>query len=394
MKIPIVEPRDLAANPHHYFALYRDQSPLIKIDQNRVICTRAKDVYGFLVDPRLPQADEANIRDITGDMPHFTRFAVHSALYSNGQVHQSRRKVWSAGFSPRATKDYKIYVDDAVAHTCDEFSQDTGKSFIYDLCQEIPERVISEILGIELSFMQGIRELAVNVGAGIPLLFDQRDGMHIDNACRQLEMRVAEHMQDDPKGDIVTILKTHRGEQPSSKEATEYISNLMLLMVAGVNTTRNALSTAFLFMMQDAQLWERLKDDSDFVERVVSESLRFEPAVGAVPRVAAVDIEISGCHVVQGTHVILSLSSALQDPAMFEKPQEFQPMRSNYKQADLRFGKGFHRCIGQPLARQMIEETIRYVAARYPNTRLGDSDLDYTTFGGLRRIDHLPVLLG
>lgn len=391
IEIPEVLPRDLASDPHHYFALHRSQSPFIRIDQNRVICIRAKDVFALLTDPRLPQTDRGNIEEITGDMPSFTKFAANSALYSNGQVHKERRKVWSTGFSPKATLSYKEHVEEAVATTCDKFAQNAGLSFIYDLCQEIPERVISDILGIRLSYMREIRELAVNVGAGIPLLFDTRDGARIDKACHELELSVSTLVQKDICGEVGQVLKNVSAVQASGRRNDEYIANVMLLLVAGVNTTRNALSTIFLFLMQNADIWRQVKDQPSSIEGILSESLRFDPAVGAVPRVASENIEISGFNISKGTHVILSLSSALQDPEMFDNPSKFRPLRSNIRQADLRFGKGFHRCIGQPLARKMIEETIIHISKNYPDTCLSETRFDYTMFGGLRRIDHLPI---
>jgi len=229
IEIPKVRPRDLSFDPHLFFSLHRDSSPFIRIDQNRVICIRAKDVFALLTDPRLPQADKGNIEEITGDMPSFTKFAVNSALYSNGQVHKERRKVWSAGFSPKATASYEGYIKEAVVSACDKFSQNAELSFIYDLCQEIPERVISDILGIRRSYMREIRELAVNVGAGIPLLFDKRDGSRIDRACHELELSVTGLFQTDIHGEVGQVLRNVSVAQESGTSISEYIANLMLL---------------------------------------------------------------------------------------------------------------------------------------------------------------------
>jgi hypothetical protein len=389
--VPTVTARAFSGFPQKYIALHRSRSPFIRIDEQRFVAIRAKEVFDLIIDDRLPQTDATSLNSVTHGMASFTKFAANSALYSNGDEHRARRRSWGSQFSHRNSQPLQPQVKEVIENACRRMHREGGAAFVGDFCQAIPQLIVCEMLGIDPETMDRIRPLMPRIGAGIPLLFDVLDGADIDAACFELEGIVEQLIRKNSATPSSSFLTQFLTNSAAPLTQDELISTFMLLIVAGINTTRNALATQFFLILKNRECWDSIRADRDLIPAVVSEALRFEPAVGAVPRTVPEDRTIAGHHFAAGTHLILSISAALQEPDLFPEPEVFNPMRPNVNRADMRFGRGAHRCVGQPLARMILETALEVVSRHYPNTVLDETSINFDNFGGVRRISDMSV---
>jgi cytochrome P450 family 103 len=129
----------------------------------------------------------------------------------------------------------------------------------------------------------------------------------------------------------------------------------------------------------------------NLIPGAVAEALRFEPAVGSVPRFTVADIDIDGFVVPAGRILTLSTLSALRDPALYPDPDRFDITREKHPRWHLAFGGGAHRCLGEALARAELEEGLAALTTRLPGLRISGEPLGLYGHAGIRRIEPLQV---
>jgi len=123
----------------------------------------------------------------------------------------------------------------------------------------------------------------------------------------------------------------------------------------------------------------------------VSESLRYEPVVGTIPRFTLEDIEIEGYLVPRNSILSLSTLSAMRDPSQYADPDRFNIRRTDHPRRHLVFGLGVHRCLGEILARAELEESLAALVGLLPQLQLAGKPPSLQGHGGIRRIDGMRV---
>ena len=121
-------------------------------------------------------------------------------------------------------------------------------------------------------------------------------------------------------------------------------------------------------MLRDPAQWVALADDPQRASAVIEETLRYDPPVHLVARIAADDMTIGDTEVGEGDTMLLLLAAAQRDAAEFDQPATFNPDRKAFRH--LSFGRGLHYCLGAPLARLEASLALSAVTARFPDARL------------------------
>ena len=161
-----------------------------------------------------------------------------------------------------------------------------------------------------------------------------------------------------------------------------------LLLVAGHETTVNLIANAILAMLRHPEHWAGLGRDAGKVSAIVEETLRYDPPVQLVGRVAGEDMTIGDVRIPKGDTMMLLLAAAHRDPAVVERPDEFDPVRPSLRH--LAFGLGPHFCLGAPLARLEAAAALSAVTRRFPSARL-EGDPVYKPHVTLRGMASLDV---
>lgn len=167
----------------------------------------------------------------------------------------------------------------------------------------------------------------------------------------------------------------------------------MLLLVAGHETTTNALGNALLALLQHPAELDRLRENPDDVPAALDELLRFDaPVSTATFRFTTEAVTLGGTDIPAGVPVLVALGAANRDAARFPSPDLLDLDRD--AAAHLSFGHGIHRCVGAPLAKAEAEIALRAVLTRFPGICLAvpADQLDWRRTRLVRGLASLPVL--
>jgi cytochrome P450 len=268
---------------------------------------------------------------------------------------------------------------------------------IEDVAHPLPVAVICRLLGVPLEdepqFSQASALLAQSLDPFVaftgdaPQGFDERlrAGRWLRNYLRELIAK----RRSDPGEDLMSGL-IHVEESGDQLTEDEIIATCNLLLVAGHETTVNLIANAILAMLRRPSRWAALGAEPHRVSAVVEETLRYDPPVQLMGRIAAEDMVIGDTRVAKGDTMMLLLAAAHRDPAAFERPDEFNPDRELIRH--LGFGKGPHFCLGAPLARLEAAVALSAVTARFPHARI-DSEPEYKPNLTLRGLSSLTVAI-
>lgn len=194
--------------------------------------------------------------------------------------------------------------------------------------------------------------------------------------------------QDDMLSDLIAA--EENGERLSEPEL---YSMMVLLLVAGHETTVNLIANSILALLQNPDQRQLLENNMSLLPQAIEEFLRYDgPVERATTRYAAEDIEIEGQVIQQGSPVIVVLAGAERDPRQFNNPNQLDITRSDNKH--MGFGYGIHYCLGAPLARLEGEIAIRTLLQRLPNLQLAVpiEQLTYRLSPIVRGPESMPVV--
>lgn len=184
--------------------------------------------------------------------------------------------------------------------------------------------------------------------------------------------KIMERARSNPKDDIVgAMLQAElEGEALSDDEFRYFV---MILIVAGNETTRTATTHGMRLFMENPDQYQMLVDNPELVEDAVEEILRFNTPIACMRRTATEDTELAGEQIKQGDKVVMFYQSANHDEHVFTDPEKFditRPQREEVRNAHRAFGVGEHFCLGSHLARLELKVVFEQLIQHVRNPRL------------------------
>jgi cytochrome P450 len=302
-------------------------------------------------------------------------------LFLDPPDHTRLRKLVSKAFAPKVVKALEADITSLVDALLDRVEAVAGPfNVIADLAHPLPVAVICRLLGVpiedEPQFSHASALLAAALDPVISFTGQAPDsvdemfeaGLWLRDYLRELIAR----RRSDPGEDLMSGL-IHVEESGDQLTEEEIVATCNLLLIAGHETTVNLIANAILAMLHDPSQWAALSVDPQRVSVVVEETLRYDPPVQLMGRIAADDMTIGEVAVPKGDVMMLLLAAAHRDPSAFERPDEFEPDRANIRH--LGFGKGPHFCLGAPLARLEAAVALSKVTARFPRAQMAGEPL-------------------
>jgi cytochrome P450 len=296
-------------------------------------------------------------------------------LFLDPPDHTRLRKLVSKAFVPKVVKALEPDITALVDSLLDKVEESGSFDVIADLAYPLPVAVICRLLGVPIEDEPQFSRASALLAAALdpvfsftgqaPDSFDEmvQAGLWLREYFRELIAR----RRSDPGDDLMSAL-IHVEESGDQLTEEEIVATCNLLLVAGHETTVNLIANATLAMLRNPRQWTALAADPQRVSAVVEETLRYDPPVQLMGRIAADDMTIGDAAIPKGDVMMLLLAAAHHDAAAFDRPDEFDPDRENIRH--LAFGKGPHFCLGAPLARLEAAVALSKVTARFPQAQL------------------------
>jgi len=307
--------------------------------------------------------------------------------------HTRRRSLVNRGFTPRAIGRLEEHIREICHKLVDEAEALPEVDFVRDIAAPLPLYVICELLGAPVEDRNKIFEWSNRmIGSEDPdYAAGPDEGKLAAMEVYAYAQQLATARRAEPRDDIVTkLLQPDDGGEVLSED--EFDLFVLLLVVAGNETTRNAASGGMLTLFEHPEQWERLIKDPSLAPLAADEIVRWISPVNLFRRTATADTEIRGQKIAEGDKVVVFYSSANRDAEVFTDPFTFDIGRNPNPQIGFG-GGGAHFCLGNHLAKMELRVLFEVLAERLPGIRqTGEAARLRSHF--INGIKTLPVVLG
>jgi cytochrome P450 len=357
-------------DPHPIHRQLRDQAPVHWAPEAGMFClSRHADVAGVLKDAETFSSSAMNsvLTDLGPIGPRFAwgllKFLVRTRvdpfeMQRRGSLisidpprHDALRAIVNRGFVPRRIAAWESRARQLVAESLRGLRHGEPWDVVEQLAIPLPVTVIAEMLGVESErrsdfkcWSDAIVAMASGPARGNPAAHGVLD--HMSDLFLYLR-ETARARRDDPRDDLVSLLV-----DPSRDDALDeldVIQFVVMLLVAGNETTTNLIGNAVLALLEHPEVLARVAGDPGLVPALVEETLRFESPVQVVFRQATCEVELHGTRIPKDAVLALLLGSANRDERAFGDADRFDLDRDT--RGHLAFGFGPHFCMGAALAR-------------------------------------------
>lgn len=378
------------AAPQALWARLREQ-PVSRQKDGTWVVTGYDEVRALSADPRISAAHDGEPEDSDAE-----RRTANFIVEDPPEHNEDRARVMRhfgpphrPGFVASLEASIARYVDDAL----DDLRGRTRTDVVEDLAYPLPVRVICDVLGVphedEPQFSAWTRAMALLASPDARLDPETaQEGAQASQEARVYMHGLVQRRRTEPGEDMISGMVND--DSPHGRLTDEQIvSNAILLLIAGHETTVNAIANGVLLLLRTPDQLDRLRRQPELMPGAFEEILRLESPVQFRDRVTLSDIPINGVTIPQGATVQLSYAAANRDPHRFADPDRFDPEREDNQH--LAFNTGLHFCFGAPLAR--LEGTLALTAwvRRIVNPRLVEDPPPYRRNAALRGPSRLLV---
>lgn len=375
--LDLVEPSRFAAHgyPHEAWRTLRAEAPVVFLEPEGYVSFWAVTKHGDITDIAAQPELFSSAHGLILGHPGAPAPPVEMVVMLDPPTHGPLRRVAMPRFTPRAIRSRRDEIDRIAVEVLDDLAGRNGEEFdfVERVAATLPIGVISWILGVpgddwKLLF----RWTNEVIGKDDPEF--RRPGESAGQTIRRargelhayLEHLIAQR-RADPGDDIIShLLAAEIDGRPLTP--VQLLNYAELLVEAGNETTRNAISGGLLAFSEHPDQWERLKSEPEHLPTAVEEILRWVSPIIHFVRTATADTEIRGEKIAAGDKVALFYASANRDEDVFDEPFEFRIDRK--PNPHLSFGSGTHFCMGANLARVELETLFRHLLARLESFEL------------------------
>ncbi|MEM9514174.1 MAG: cytochrome P450 [Actinomycetota bacterium] len=399
---PTYNPLDptFRADPYPFYDALRANEPVHHTPFGMIVLTRYDDVAATLRDPALSRDVDANGAPRPDDpvwvrRRERRRGSAKSILNLDPPDHTRLRRLVNKAFTPPAIEALRTSIEDMVDGILDRAAERGEFELVDELAFPVPFEVISDLLAIPKERGDEIREWSQVITATLEPtttveLLDEAEG-----AAAQLVAYLVEVIEARRRnlGDDVLSALLVAEEEGDRLTTEELLAFVVLLYVAGHETTVNLIGNGTLALLRNRDELNRWRNDPSLDANAVDELLRFDGPVQHTVRIPTEPTVFGdGDHAVEapaGASVLCVLGAANHDAAVFDDPHRLDLARGNASR-HLAFSAGIHYCLGASLARLEAAVAIGRLIRRFDEIEL----LDEPTFRDrltIRGVDQLPL---
>jgi cytochrome P450 len=384
-------------DPYPQYAALRDQDPVHQSPIGAWLLTRYDDVLKVLRDPSLSVEDRnatplpmtEHQAELLGDRSGGGR----AILNLDPPDHDRLRRIVSKAFTPKVVEDLRPLAERLVAEALDRVAERGEMDVIADLAFPLPFTVISEMLGMPTERRVELRAWSHAVVKTLdPIITDEElvAAINAADAMTDYIREVIAWKRREPRDDLLTALLAAEDDGQVLDE-TELLDQVLLLYIAGHETTVNLIGNGTLALLRNRASFEMLEDDASLDQNAVEELLRYDSPVQFSRRIALEPLAIDGRTIEAGTFIMTGLAAANHDPAHWGPTADELDLRRAGAAQHVSFGSGVHHCLGAALARVEGRAVFGAIARRFPDLELVEEHPPWNGRIVLRGLDRLPV---
>jgi cytochrome P450 len=384
-------------DPYPKYDEWREQAPLVWSPEiNAWLVTTyevAKDILG---DHRTFSSGNSVFGGPLVEHPEFP-----SMINRDEPDHRRLRGLVAKAFTPRTIDEaweprIKEYIDELMD---DAVARGDGKfDVVADLAYPLPVKMIAEIIGVppELfeTFKAWSNDIVQNIGRvpehGYDTLEEARARAEEERAAAEEQgpdeeslffyfFQQVEEVRANPRDDLLSRL-VHAEVDGEQLDQGELIAFLVLLLVAGNETTTNLINHAVRGLAMSQEEQQKLREHPELMDSMIEEALRWEAPIQGFYRRAVEDVEVAGTQVKAGDALLVLYAAANRDPGKYECPADFEIDRFDVEAGTrdhLAFGYGAHHCLGANLARIEASNALRAVLDRFQSFEPADEPIEW-----------------
>jgi cytochrome P450 len=389
-------------DPYPQWQLLRDNDPVHATPIGFWLLLRYEDVLRFVRDPGL-SVEDANAtpglldeltREVLGD--DIPEGGDHAMLNVDPPDHTRLRRLVSKAFTPRTIEQLRPRIQQLVDETLDRVGPTGEMELIGDLAFPLPFAVISEMLGMPEADSEQLRQWSGTLVRSLEPNMDPDLIRAIADAgekMRAFTFDVISWKKSNPGDDLLTALidAEENGDMLSDEEL---IDQIMLLYIAGHETTVNLIGNGMLALLRHPAQLQQLIADPSLLGNAIEELLRFDPPVQMTRRITLQDVEIGGRVIPAGMFVACVIASANRDPARWGPTADELDIARPDAREHLAFGGGAHYCLGAALARLEAQVAMGTLISRFGGDLALAGDPVWNGRINLRGLDRLPLRIG
>ena len=376
------------ANPYPFFDELR-KTPVARVTDGIYAVTGYEEIITLTHDPRVssdrrnraqPLAQSANqSEEKSGIMERYGKDPMF--IMADPPDHDRARRQAMRHFGPPHSPDLIPGMEPECIRVVNELlDKAKGKNridFVDEYAYPLPVRIICEILGVPLKdephFHGWIAALMAGADMGPEAATEQAARLREKAAESRLAIAkyiigLVQSAEKTPGNGMISKL-VHDDGPDGRMSDSEIVTNTLLLLIAGHDSTVNLISHTILTLLRNPESIELLRRRPELVPRAIEETLRLQSSVQFFPsRSALADIEIGGTTIPKGSPIFLMYGAANRDPRQFPEPNKFVIERKDTEH--LGWGGGIHVCFGGPLARLEVNTAVEAFLRRVENPRL------------------------
>ncbi|SDD10601.1 cytochrome P450 [Actinokineospora iranica] len=356
-------------DPYRSYDVLRAAGPFIPGPMDTQLVPRYREADLIMQNPDWSHAEESELLHPDSDVE-----LPGSFLWMEPPDHTRLRGLVSKAFTMRTVEGLRARTEQVVADLMDKMlaeGSDTEVDLLESLAYPLPLTMVCELLGVPAEAHDEIRHMSAAIARGLDPdallspdeLAARTKAVH---AFTDFFSDLVAQRRKDPRDDLITRLAQAEAEG-ARMTPTELLGTLLILVVAGHETTVNLIGNGVLALIRNPDQFAALKADPDLAAPAADEILRYDAPVHLTTRTARKEITVSGRVFAPGESVIVLFGSANRDPEAFADPDRLDLTRygaGKRVNRHLSFGLGLHYCIGAPLARLEMELSLRAIASR------------------------------
>lgn len=279
--------------------------------------------------------------------------------------HDEQRRAVAPALSPQSLRNLQIKIEERVARVLDSLPRDVEFDWVDRVAVELTTQMLATLIDFPFDERAKLTRwsnyMTGTPGDGFVNSWEERA-----DAMRECGEYLAKLWQDrrqaPPASDLISML----AHSPATRDMThsEFLANMILLIVGGNDTTRNSMTGGLLALNQFPAEYAKLRANSALVETMVPEIVRWQTPIAHVARRALTDTELGGKRIRKGQKVVMWYLSGNRDEQAIEEPNRFIIDRARPRQ-HLSFGFGIHRCLGNRLAELQLRILWQQILKRF-----------------------------